>query len=213
MLVTVLLPFHETISVFCCCSVSGLGLFWSDILVFCYKGVEFPTNSGPALVWKLICGPVFVLPLSLFQMRLSWLAIQLKLKWLRGRQVQPALPGIYGHEVRATSSTLNVVGKSLVASMIVILFSSFAKVFPIIDINSYFAHKTIVPRVIMVITASQHVFTALVYLALFPQFRAVSSRWFENLRCRRFYRASRIPTPLASNEPIGLQNINETIRP
>ena len=113
------------------------------------------------------------------------LAIQLRLKGLRSRRVRALPLDLRGRGVQEVApSTLNIVGKSLAASMIVVLFSSFTTVFSVIDASTYFKNSPVFVRVIILLMAFQHMFTPLVYLAFFPQFRAVSFRCFEHLSSR-----------------------------
>ncbi|OWA51773.1 hypothetical protein BV898_16240 [Hypsibius exemplaris] len=156
-------------------ALPGILVNLSSYQVFCNRS---PIDTGYGvgrLVWKTFSGPVILALLLLCQLHIVMLAVRSKVRqWrakTRSQAVHPAsrpLPMIVAHFVWG----------SLRASMVVLLTAVISELPYMVHATGNFRSYPILVRIVYMLPSIQHMYSPLIYLTFFPQFRAIVCRCF-----------------------------------
>ncbi|OQV11494.1 hypothetical protein BV898_14224 [Hypsibius exemplaris] len=147
---------------------------WEVIAAFCHKPVEQSVLTLARRIWKILAGPFILGVVAVLQARLIAIAVQTKLKRINILSRQVGVANNNGNNTAGGVEVVQIVWSSLRASLIIVLagvVSGLPRVIPLPVSTS-----PILLRIINLIPAVQHMYSPVVYLLFFPQYRAVLVR-------------------------------------
>ena len=157
-------------------------------MVFCTQpAIIQDKHSGLLMGWKTLRGPIELVTLLLFQLRIAMTAMTLRLKLARTRRSRVASAAVQRdpNQERMDLIVVRVAWSSLRASMVVLVSSVLLNVnmFGVaMNATVYRRH----PRLVLVfnlLPALQQMYSPLIYLCFFAPFRRVAFQWCGRLHC------------------------------
>ncbi|OQV24189.1 hypothetical protein BV898_02136 [Hypsibius exemplaris] len=147
-------------------------LHWPIVKGFCNRpidaGVAFVTPGGR--VWKILHGPVLIGIFAVFQLRVVIIAVRVKVRAMVKRKHLRRAPGPDGRQ--PSVRVVGIVWTSLRANMIILFVGAVADLPYVIEVGHFVRNPTWL-LVIHMLPTVQHIYSPIVYLIFFPQFRAV----------------------------------------
>ncbi|OWA52604.1 hypothetical protein BV898_17052 [Hypsibius exemplaris] len=154
-------------------NVPGFIVYWQPFEAFCNRPMLYSGSLTTArLSWKILTGPVILALSALFQARIIVVAVKMRLKRLMRKRRPHAHAA--GNRVarRSHRQTVRIVWSSLRPSMLVLLVSLISGLPFFFDLSGYTKYPGLV-RAFSMLPAVQHMYSPVVYLLFFPQFRKV----------------------------------------
>ncbi|OQV11490.1 hypothetical protein BV898_14220 [Hypsibius exemplaris] len=158
-------------------SLPGSIVYWEPFTAFCDKPVSRIPMTPPRRAWKIITGPFLLIIVTVFQARLITIAVQRKLRHLKNYSRQIGVTTNHGNNARGVH-VVQLIWSSLRASLIIVLVGAISGL-PRITSLPVSASPVIV-RMLSLISSVEHIYTPIVYLLFFPQYRAVLVRCCAN---------------------------------
>ncbi|OQV22967.1 hypothetical protein BV898_03018 [Hypsibius exemplaris] len=177
---------------------AGMIRYWSDFSITpCSYRKIFAPQDAAFPVWSLFRGPI-VLPFLLFsQIRIFVIGSSMKLRRWRGRASVSAAGVLQELQLRAHASeaprpqpsllqsrVFRIVWHSMLASMVVVIITLAINVPFIIFAWLEITTASFMVRVFAFLLLVQHCYSPLIYLCLFPHYRAVFVRAYTVARRR-----------------------------
>ncbi|OQV13996.1 hypothetical protein BV898_11768 [Hypsibius exemplaris] len=174
-------------------TLPGFVVYWADFQAFCNRPVGFVINSAfhGRQIWAAFHGPVILCFLLLFQARIVVIAVTVKLRAHLARR----RPAVAEQAPRAT--VVQLVWGSLRASMIILFVGLLADLPFALDIQRLTSSSTVL-RILYMLPILQHIYSPVVYLLFFSQFRAVLVRALTFLARSFVEREQRALVPIAN---------------
>ncbi|OQV11489.1 hypothetical protein BV898_14219 [Hypsibius exemplaris] len=148
-------------------------VYWEPFTAFCNKPVAAFHLTLPFAAWKAITGPFILAVITVFQARLILIAVQRKLRQLKNHSRQIGISNNHGNNAGGVY-VVQLIWSSLRASLIIILVGVISGL-PRINPLPASASPVLV-RILGLIPSVQHMYSPIVYLLFFPQYRAVLFR-------------------------------------
>ena len=152
----------------------GLPFYWQGTLIFCTRPAITPVTTGSFFyAWRIITGPCLLVSLLLCQIRIFGIAVsfQLTQRHTQRRVTNvPARQGVGSTVLRGNQIVTRVAWASLRASTVVLLSSVVLNINLFVD-SETFAGNVILLRISYLLPAIQHMYSPLIYLFFFPEFR------------------------------------------
>ncbi|OQV25328.1 hypothetical protein BV898_01009 [Hypsibius exemplaris] len=154
-------------------TVPGMILYFQSSDVRCDAPIREISSTGRS-IWKVLTGPLILAFLMIFQGRIFVIAVKMKLRLIRAqRRTHAALR-------RPSQTMAGIVWGSLRASMVITLVSVVTQSPFMFDFYRYIRDPTL-QRAFALLPAIQHMYSPIVYLLFFSQFRAVLRRGWGRL--------------------------------
>ncbi|OWA52601.1 hypothetical protein BV898_17050 [Hypsibius exemplaris] len=156
--------------------VPGFIVYWLPFEAYCDRPLMHSGSLTTArLSWKILTGPVILALAAMFQARIIVVAVKTRLKRLMRKRRPHAHAA--GNRVarRSHRRTVRIVWSSLRPSMLVLLVSLISGSPFFFDLSRYTSYPGLL-RAFSMLPAVQHMYSPVVYLLFFPQFRKVIVR-------------------------------------
>ena len=160
--------------------VPGQIIYWPLHTILRCTGQRLFTSDQLSFgVWEFLSMPIFLPLLVIFQGRILWIAVSRRLQRFRERR----LVAVQG---QPRDRVGRIIWTSILASMTVVIVTLISQ-FPHVVTNTFMRHsvRPNVARVVAYMQTIQHCVSPLIYLAFWPDYRAVLFRLVRYGRMRR----------------------------
>ncbi|OWA51774.1 hypothetical protein BV898_16241 [Hypsibius exemplaris] len=176
--------------------VPYLAVFGLYYQAFCDRPFTDEHFTSGYLAWKIVSGPVILAFLLATQIRIIMVAVRSK---NRQRKARARTHAAHLASRRQSMVVVQFVWSSLRASMVILLAAVVSEVPFMVQVSGKYDSYPIVRRMVYMLPSVQHMYSPVVYLIFFPQFRAVVCRGCRRFTDRNYFHS---PAPVMRDRPL-----------